>query len=105
MPTGEVTLTMLQAYLWCVVGIVVSIVLPILRTLLPRAPDANKQGDEKGFAAVLWEAAKPYVVVGLFSLLTGLLIVAFTWGTLQDWRAALLAGYAWDSTLQKLTKT
>lgn len=104
MPTSEITLTILQAYIWCVVGIVVSIVLPILRTMLPRPPDANKQGGQRGFAVVLWEAAKPYVIVGLFSLLTGLLIVALTAGTLQDWRAALLAGYAWDSTLQKLTK-
>jgi hypothetical protein len=38
----------------------------------------------------------------MFSLLTALLVVAFTQETLTDWKAALLAGYAWDSTIQKL---
>lgn len=104
MPTGETALTMWQVYSWCVVGIIVSIVLPILRNLLPKPPALSKADEGRGFAAVLWEQSRPFVVVGLFSLLTGLLIVAFTWGTLKDWRAALLAGYAWDSTLQKLTK-
>ena len=99
MPDSVVTFTILQTYSWCVVGIIISIILPILTQLLPKPPAASKAG-----MATVWEQAKPYVVVGLFSLLTGLLIVAFTWGSLKDWRAALLAGYAWDSTLQKLKK-
>jgi hypothetical protein len=99
MLSSEVTFTILQTYSWCVVGILVSIVLPILMQLLPKPAGSAKQS-----LATFWEQAKPFVIVGLFSLLTGLLIVAFTWGTLKDWRAALLAGYAWDSTLQKLKK-
>jgi hypothetical protein len=84
---------------------VVSILLPILRGWLPKPPaPAAAAAAAPTFLATFWNNAKPYVVVGLFSLLTGILIVAFTYGTLKDWRAALLAGYAWDSTLQKLTK-
>jgi hypothetical protein len=95
----------LAIYLWCVLGILVSIALPILRGLLPKPPPPpGAAALPAGFLAALWIHAKPYLVVGLFSLLTGVLIVAFTHGTLVDWRAALLAGYAWDSTLQKLTK-
>ncbi|HEU4768283.1 MAG TPA: hypothetical protein VFS77_12950 [Pyrinomonadaceae bacterium] len=99
MVNSTVVSTILQTYSWCVVGIIISIALPIITQLLPRPAAAAKQS-----LATIWEQAKPFVVVGLFSLLTGLLIVAFTWGTLNDWRAALLAGYAWDSTLQKLKK-
>jgi len=106
MSAGDATVTVFQIYLWCVLGIVVSITLPILRGLLPKPPPpvAVMAAAAPGFLTGLWIQAKPYVIVGLFSLLTGILIVAFTWGTLTDWRAALLAGYAWDSTLQKLTK-
>lgn len=52
-----------------------------------------------------WQVARPYVVTGLFSVLAALLIVAFMEDQLADWRAELLAGYAWDSTLQKLVPT
>jgi len=46
---------------------------------------------------------KPYLALGLFSLLTALLVVAFLGDTLgSDWRPAFVAGYAWDSTLQKV---
>jgi len=97
-------LTTLQVYYWSVLGIVISVLLPILRGLLPRPPgvlDANAAG---AFLTALWVHARPYLAVGLFSLVTGVLIVAFTYGTLKDWRAAFLAGYAWDSTLQKIGK-
>lgn len=99
MANSTVVSALLQTYSWCVVGIVISIVLPILTQLLPKPAAANQESLTSS-----WEQAKPFLVVGVFSLLTGLLIVAFTWGTLVDWRAALLAGYAWDSTLQKLKK-
>jgi hypothetical protein len=92
-------------YLWCVLGIVISIVLPILRGLLPKPPALlGAAAAPVSFLTALWIQAKPYLVVGAFSLLTGFLIVALTHGSLTDPKAALLAGYAWDSTLQKLTK-
>lgn len=91
----------LTIYLWCLVGIFVSAVLPGLWTYVrqhfpvdPAAP--------KGMAAGAWEIAKPYVALGAASALTGLLLVAFLGDSLTDPRAAILAGYAWDSTLQKL---
>jgi hypothetical protein len=104
MSMADAGLPTLQIYYWCVLGIVISIVLPIIRKMLPGPPVVGAAAAPPAFLSALWEHAKPYLVVGLFSLLTGILIVAFTYGTLKDWRAALLAGYAWDSTLQKLTK-
>ncbi len=87
-----------QIYLLVVLGIAISILLPVLRQALPQP---------KGAAPVpllsrLWAVAKPYLALAIFSLLGGLLVVAAAGDSLKDWKAALLAGYAWDSTLQKL---
>jgi hypothetical protein len=83
-----------QIYLLVAAGIAVSILIPILRRLLPKPGPAGVAG--------FWKKIKPYFVVGVFSLLTAILIVAFLGDSLQDWRAAILAGYTWDSTLQKV---
>ena len=87
-----------STYFVCAVGIVISVVLPILRAMLPKPPKdvvGRPMGD-------VWQAAKSYIILGLFSLVGAILIVAASGDTLKDWRAAILAGYAWDSTLQKL---
>ncbi len=85
-----------QTYLTVVLGIAISVVLPILRQYLPKP--------RRGIAARdVWDIARPYVILGVFSLVVGLLIVALLGDTLADWKLALLAGYAWDSTLQKLS--
>lgn len=82
-------------FFWVVVGIVLSILVPILRAMLPK-PKA-------GYAAAKG-LARELGVVAAFSALVGVLVIAFAgeqvdqWG----WRMALLAGYAWDSTLQKI---
>jgi hypothetical protein len=84
-------------YGMCALGIAISVLLPILRELLPSSP---RRG-ESSLPAV-WAAARPYIMLGIFSLVGAVLIIAASGDTLKDWRAALLAGYAWDSTLQKL---
>ena len=93
-----------KIYGWCVLGIIISVILPILRQSLPKPATA-------GFAAHVsegsrlgrfWTVAWPYLALGLFSALSAFLIVASVGNSLNDYRAALLAGYAWDSTLQKL---
>ncbi len=89
-----------EVYLYCSLGVIISVILPILRQALP-AP----KGGTAGVMAILprvWEKTKPYVALGIFSILTSLLLLAFAGDTIKDWRAALLVGYAWDSTLQKL---
>lgn len=91
----------LSVYFWCLVGIFVSAVLPALwsyvRTHFPADPAAPK-----GILPNLWEITRPYFVLCAASALTALLLVAFLGGALTDPQAAILAGYAWDSTLQKL---
>lgn len=87
-------MSFIEVYGFVVIGVAISVVLPILKRLLPTAKQAGIQG--------VWVKIKPFIVIGAFSLLTGLLVVALLGNSVGDWRAALLAGYAWDSTLQKL---
>ena len=95
-------LTVFDAYLWCAVGILLSIMLPILKVLIPKPkpPTEAKGFGEQGKKA--WEILRPYVITTIFSLLTAILIVAFATDSLKTWNIAVLAGYAWDSTLQKI---
>jgi hypothetical protein len=50
-----------------------------------------------------WERVRPYVATGLFSLVVALLVAAVVGSQLDTWSKALIAGYLWDSTLQKAT--
>ena len=86
----------LLPYLFICLGVIISIVLPILRALLPEPATHFKNRGE-----FMRNTVNPYFVVGAFSLLSALLIVA---GLPEkvDCKVALLAGYAWDSTLQKM---
>ncbi len=81
-------------------GVFISFILPVLK-LYAIKPPGEKLSEEKSSFARFRQVAGPYVVTAIFSLVLGLLIVAATQETLTDWRAALLAGYAGDSTIQK----
>ncbi len=91
-------------YLWCVVGIVISVLLPIGWEAVRRYfPTSQPKGMDTVLPSI-WAVVKPYAILGLVSALTAILLLAFVGDAIVDWRAALLAGYAWDSTLQKLAK-
>lgn len=85
----------------CVLGIVISVVLPPLWAVVRQRFPADG-ATPKGLAADIWDITRPYLALGAASALTALLLVAFLGDNLVDPRAAILAGYAWDSTLQKL---
>ncbi|MEN3339692.1 MAG: hypothetical protein V7647_3368 [Acidobacteriota bacterium] len=80
-----------SAYLLVALGIAISMVLPVLRALIPAPPPL-----------VPALPAGPYLAVGAVSLLTAVLVLAFNDGQFSSPYTALLAGYAWDSTLQKV---
>ena len=81
-------------YGFCVLGILISIILPVLRRLLPKPALFGSD----------FTAWKLYGAIGLFSLITAVMVIAFGKTSVSTWHwfDALLAGYAWDSTLQKL---
>ena len=95
-------------YLWCALGIIISVLLPILWEAVyryfPRPKPAAKAMAAGVTLEEFWRAVVPYLLLGAASLLTAILVVAFVGDTMSDYRAALLGGYAWDSTLQKLRR-
>jgi len=80
-------------FLCVLLGVVVSIVIPAARkaTTVPLV-----EGDWIGS---FWGTVKPYVPWAILALTVSIAIVFLM--TLTDIRAAFVAGYAWDSTLQK----
>ena len=83
-------------YLAVTGGIVISVILPLIRALLPKPLAALAGGIKR-------ERFRPYVATGIFSLVVAVLIVAAMGDRLDSWSTALIAGYTWDSTLQKFT--
>jgi hypothetical protein len=90
------------AYLLIVGGIVISVLYPILRQALP-APSGGVAG-MSGFLPRAWHAARPYVVLLLFAAITAPLVMAFLGDKVDSWPAALLAGFAWEATIEKVKK-
>ncbi len=89
-----------EIYFFVALGVAVSVVLPILRKNLPHIAG---QGESLSvWLRKLWSEAKQYVLIGVFSLVVALLLVAAFGDAIKDWRAAILIGYAQDSTLQKM---
>lgn len=89
-----------QVYLLVVAGIIISVVYPILRQSLPK-PKGGPAGAE-GLWPRIWKAAKPYLATLLFAMITAPLIMAFLGEKLETWQAALLAGFAWEATIEKV---
>ena len=83
-------------YLSVAGGIVISVLLPLIRAFLPKPPKSLASETK-------WKRIRPYVATGFFSLIVAVLIVAVMGDRLNSWSTALIAGYTWDSTLQKLT--
>jgi hypothetical protein len=100
----------LTNYAWCIAGIVISVLLPIgwaaVRQYFPvPSPTPGAKSVPVGAIwAAMWPVIKPYTILGFVSAITAILLIAFLGDAIVDWRAALLAGYAWDATLQKLAK-
>lgn len=87
--------------LWIMAGVVISVILPVLRAGYPKVTAVATSA----FWRLLWDAAKPYLLLGIGSTLTALLLIAGLANTgtqITTWHQALLLGYFADSTLQKL---
>ena len=92
----------LATYGFCVLGIVISVLLPILWQIVYRYfPKPPARVGAAVDAGPLWAFIAPYVALGAASALTAVLIVAILHTQLTTAESAILAGYAWDSTLQK----
>jgi hypothetical protein len=90
----------IAVFLWIVAGIILSISVPVaVRTLKPKP---ELQGVRKSwFVRILL----PYLQYAVASMVLGFLtlaVVKYNGGHFGSWPEALMAGYLWDSTIQKL---
>ena len=91
-----------SAYLYCALGVAISILLPVLLELLTVVRALSGFSLASSISATI-RTILFVLITGVLSLLVAILLVAILKDNLQDWRTAILFGYAWDSTLQKLT--
>lgn len=101
-------MTLLQLYLLFVAGILLSILVPVAIKWIREAREAMSRGTGDVIKKVFL-FAKPYLLFGIGSLIIGFLLVLIFYSTGADaknttWFNAVLYGYAWDSTIQKLTQ-
>ena len=87
------------AFFCIVAGILLSVVVPVaVKTIRPKTA-AEEQ--ENWFWDIVW----PYLKYALASLVVGfltLVIVKQNGGQFTSWPQALMVGYLWDSTIQKI---
>lgn len=94
---------MLGAYLGICLGVILAVVYPVLRGFVTKAfPPATA-------APGLPPWLKKYLALGAFSLLVGLVVLA-AWeqvnpGIVPSFLTAVLLGFAWESTIEKLVRT
>ncbi len=93
----------LAIYLWCCAGIVVSVLLPVIWVAVRKAfPAPASTAAVRVDVQKYWPTVRPYLLLGVASAMTALIVVFALGDQLATPQAAVLAGYAWDSTLQKL---
>ena len=87
-------------FLWIVAGVVLSVIIPVAVKTLAPTPKAKGLADNS-FLDIL----KPYFKYAFASMAVGfltLVVVKYTGGQFTSWPQALMAGYLWDSTIQKI---
>jgi hypothetical protein len=93
-----------SAILLCALGVLISILIPVVRKAAGIGAGAEVAGESP--FATLWELIRPYALYAFLSLLVSIVLIAFSIAGGQrafQWWEAFLLGYAWDSTLQKVT--
>jgi hypothetical protein len=87
-----------------VAGIILSVIVPIALRWVKTATDTAKKG---AIMTTIWTFAGPYIKVAIGSAIVGFLLLLVFLGTSPDlnklaWYNAVLYGYGWDATLQKI---
>ena len=96
-----------KLFAWIVMGVVISVVLPIFVKWLKEVSDQQSKGTGDVVKKV-WTFTKPYLKVALASAGIGfvaLIIYRAGFGgdnAIDSWAKAVIYGYTWDSTFQKV---
>jgi hypothetical protein len=94
-----------EAYLSCASGVILSVAIPILSKSVQQHFGAGGPAEVGGamrLMGLIWRQTRRYRILAAFSLAVAALLVAFLGDSLVTWKGALIAGYLWDSTLQKI---
>ncbi len=99
-------------YLYMALGVLTSILLPFVASFVREFTRTDiERHSFSGRIKRFWRSARKYVIIGLFSFMTAGVVLAVyraslspgQSGLIDNWAKAFLAGYAYDSTIQKLT--
>jgi len=91
-----------EIYGYCALGVCISVLLPILQQTLIMLKDFSNPFSSAQSVQQAPRIMAIAVIVGAISLLVAILLVAFVGEQISDWKTAILFGYAWDSTLQRI---
>ena len=89
-----------EKILYAAIGVAISIVLPALLAYV-KGKFAPPAGAEAYGVGDIWPVIKPYLALGVLSIIIAVIVVAAV-DDIKTWKGAMLAGYAADSTLQKI---
>jgi hypothetical protein len=101
-PSGQ-SLSTIGAFGYVFLGILLSLIIPILKKLADLPSGAKGPGQPNWFQRA-WPIAKPYVLMAVLSLALSVVTLAIAKTSnvpLQYWYQAFLLGYFFDSTIQK----
>jgi hypothetical protein len=102
-PASGQSLSNIGAFGYVFLGILLSLVIPVLRKLA--YPDQSGEKDiNQTLLKRLWPIARPYVLTSVLSLALAVVTVAIAKSqgmAMQYWYQAFLLGYFFDSTIQK----
>jgi hypothetical protein len=80
------------AFLWIVAGVILSVLVPWAASIL------NPQDERESSLQRYLPYAGAALVIGLFTLV----VIKFADGSLKTWYEALMVGYFWEATLEKI---
>lgn len=88
----------LTEFLAILLGVVASIVLPIVVQWMA-LPKAKR---DEGIMRYALSVFKPYILAGIAAIIVSFFILMFAPADLADWRAASILGLGWQSFLKSL---
>jgi hypothetical protein len=96
-----------EAAVWMFVGILISVVLPVAVRTLQRRTEVATRGKRPGWAARMWRAwqeygGNRYVAVLLAAAVVAAALVFLLGLSFYTPRDAALAGFGWESLVNKL---
>jgi uncharacterized membrane protein YbjE (DUF340 family) len=96
-------MTLLHAYFWTVIGVLISFALPPLLRAAGTDKNLNPTASISAVLPVLKRLlTNRYFVTTILSLIVALIVVALLGGQMKTWNMALINGLGWQSILARV---